>query len=124
LREKHIQLTRKYTDLEKLLAKANTRVDIAERVKAKANTKVDTAERVRAKAVVDREAAITKIQYPICYKKGIRKVTTYGYKFCREYYEKHFQISSGGDLGFKLLPCPIYRKMVFPKDSRLIYGLN
>jgi len=105
-----MQLNRECTDLEKLLADANTRVD--------------TAERVRAKAVADREAVLTKIHCPICYEKGIGKVTTCSYRFCRECYEKHFQISSGGVLGFELLPCPTCRKMVFPEDFRSIHGLN
>lgn len=110
LREKHMQLNRKCTDLEKLLAEANTRVD--------------TAERGREKAVGDKKTALTKIQCPICYEKAIKKVTTCGHEFCRECYDKHFQISQGGDPDFEHLPYSMCRKRVFPEDSRSIHGLT
>ena len=110
LREKHMQLKRRSTDLEERLAEANTRAK--------------TAESAREKAAADKEAALRKIRCTICYDRGLEKVTSCGHGFCRECHDTHFQISPGGgpDLGF--LPCPMCRRIIFPSDSRSIYGMS
>jgi molybdenum cofactor biosynthesis enzyme MoaA len=83
-----MQLSRKSTNLEKLLTEANTRADMTERA--------------RAKAAADKKATLTKIRCLICYHKGLETMTSCDHEFCRKCHDDHFQISPGGDpdIGF------------------------